>query len=155
MFLFLKLSFDILIYRAKLAIIKIMIQDARYMIHEKGQVMLITILTLSGILLGATTIAGLLMTYQIRQATDITNSTKAIMAADAGIEWELYKISQERGDYQISFSNGAALITTCKRLDSSDCLYDGSDMESGLTIRSIGQSLKVYRAFEMTLQESL
>ena len=123
--------------------------------NQSGQVMLITILTLSGILLGATTIAGLLMTYQIRQATDITNSTKAIMAADAGIELELYKVSKMRGDYQINFSNGAAVTTICKRSDDSNCLYDGSDIESGLAIKSIGQSLKVYRAFEMTLQESL
>ncbi|MDO8430221.1 MAG: hypothetical protein Q7S73_02540 [bacterium] len=59
--------------------------------NNGGQVMLITVLALSGTILGATTIAGLLMLYQIRQATDVVNSTKAIFAADSGFEWRLYK----------------------------------------------------------------
>ena len=57
--------------------------------------MLLTTITLSGALLGATTIAGLLMLYQIRQTTDIANSTKAIFAADGGLEWGLYTASCE------------------------------------------------------------
>ncbi len=72
-----------------------MIQETRNMKHEKGQVMLITVLALSGMLIGATTIAGLLMTYQIRNSGDITNSIKAIMAADAGIECGLYELSRD------------------------------------------------------------
>lgn len=55
-----------------------------------GQVMVLTVLALGGTLLGLTGIAGLLMVYQIRQATDLANSSKAIFAADAGIEWALY-----------------------------------------------------------------
>lgn len=130
-----------------------MTKHLKWLNNQKGQVMLITILALSGILLGATTIAGLLMAYQIRQAADITNSTKAIMAADAGIEWELYKISQKQKDYQLNFSNGAKVETSCKRADNLDCKYDGSDLESGLTIKSTGNSLRIYRAFELTLFE--
>lgn len=64
-----------------------------YKLHatrRSGQVMIITILVLGGAILSATTIAGLLMLYQIRQTTDIANSGKAIYAADAGIEWSLY-----------------------------------------------------------------
>ena len=57
---------------------------------RRGQVMIITILVLGGAILSATTIAGLLMLYQIRQTTDIANSGRAIYAADAGIEWSLY-----------------------------------------------------------------
>jgi hypothetical protein len=55
-----------------------------------GQAMLLTVLALGGTLLGATTIAGLLMIYQIRQNSDIRDSTKAIFAADAGIELTNY-----------------------------------------------------------------
>ena len=58
---------------------------------RSGQVMIITILVLGGAILSATTIAGLLMLYQIRQTTDIANSGRAIYAADAGIEWSLFK----------------------------------------------------------------
>lgn len=49
--------------------------------------MLLAILTLGGAILGATTIAGLLMLYQIRATTDIESSAKAVFAADAGVEW--------------------------------------------------------------------
>jgi hypothetical protein len=55
-----------------------------------GQVMVLTVLSLGGTLLGVTAIAGLLMLFQIRQATDLGNSAKAIFAADTGIEWALF-----------------------------------------------------------------
>ncbi len=52
--------------------------------------MLLSILALGGAILGATTIAGVLMLYQIRATTDTQNSAKAIFAADAGTEWTLF-----------------------------------------------------------------
>ena len=52
--------------------------------------MILTVLALGGAVLGATTIAGLLMLYQIRETTDLANSGKAIYAADSGIEMTLY-----------------------------------------------------------------
>ncbi len=52
--------------------------------------MLIAVLSLGGAILGATTVAGLLTLYQIRATTDTANSAKAIFAADAGTEWELF-----------------------------------------------------------------
>ena len=53
--------------------------------------MLLTVLIVSGTILGATTIAGLLMLYQIRQSTDFGRSLQAIFAADTGLEWQLYR----------------------------------------------------------------
>src|SRR3989338_6054344 len=55
-----------------------------------GQVMLLSMLILGGILLGASTLAGLLMLYQIRQTSNASLSAQAIFAADTGIEWGLY-----------------------------------------------------------------
>ena len=118
--------------------------------RARGQVMLITVLALSGTLLGATAIAGLLMLYQIRQASDIVNSTKAIFAADAGIETQLFQIFKgeppgECRDIPPADSppeplfNGATFRTTCK--------LDGSD----LVIQSVGTSGNVSRAFEVVL----
>ncbi len=52
--------------------------------------MILTVLIISGTILGATTIAGILMLNQIRQATNVGHSLQAIFAADAGLEWELY-----------------------------------------------------------------
>lgn len=52
---------------------------------------MITILALGGTMLGATTIAGLLMLYQVRQATDLKLSNKAVFAANTAVEWGNYQ----------------------------------------------------------------
>lgn len=57
----------------------------------RGQIMILTTLILSGTILAAVTIAGLLMLYQIRQAGNAAQSGRAIFVADAGLEYELYK----------------------------------------------------------------
>ena len=56
--------------------------------------MLLTVLFLSGAILSATAISGYLMFHQIKNLTDVSSSTKSIFAADAGIEWSLYKYFQ-------------------------------------------------------------
>jgi hypothetical protein len=61
---------------------------------QNGQVMILSVVILGGILLSAAAIAGLLMVYQIRASNDAVNSAKAIFAADAGIEvvsWCFFK----------------------------------------------------------------
>ncbi|MDE2000966.1 MAG: hypothetical protein KGI60_00160 [Patescibacteria group bacterium] len=124
---------------------------------KSGQVMLITVLALSGTILGATTIAGLLMLYQMRQASDIANSTKAIFAADTGIEWRLYKFFKADKDACLScpdggacpaptLANGATFTSTCD-----------SQTVNGVqtvTIRSTGVSQNNARAFEITLTQT-
>jgi hypothetical protein len=85
--------------------------------------MILTVLALGGAVLGATTIAGLLMLYQIRETTDLANSAKAIYAADSGIEWSLFNwFCGPSGNGRICqslplFVNGAKLAVSC---------YDGS-----------------------------
>ena len=101
----------------------------------RGQVMLLTVLILGGSILGASTIAGYLMLLKIRGASDITNSTKAIFAADTGIEWELYKQFKDSGYPKPSLSNGT----------------DFTSSNDGTVIKSIGQSSNSFRAFEMEL----
>ena len=51
----------------------------------KGQVMLLTVLIVSGSIIGATTIAGLLMLYELRNATNVSQSLQALFAADTGL----------------------------------------------------------------------
>jgi hypothetical protein len=76
--------------------------------------MLLTVLSIGGTILGATTIAGLLMLYQIRGATDFANSAKAIFAADAGTEWALYSYFNPASTLTMpSFANGALSSVTC------------------------------------------
>ncbi|MDP2704045.1 MAG: pilus assembly PilX N-terminal domain-containing protein [bacterium] len=57
---------------------------------QSGQAMLVTMLFMSGLILVGTAVAGLLVSYQIRQAADTQASTQAILAADAGIENAFY-----------------------------------------------------------------
>lgn len=100
--------------------------------------MLLTVLVLGGSILGASTIAGYLMLLKIRTSSDITNSTKAIYAADSGIEWELYKYFKDKPDYaQPALSNGASFIAT-----------------EGETIKVVGNAGNSYRAFEITFGTS-
>lgn len=98
--------------------------------------MLLTVLILGGSILGASTIAGYLMLLKIRGASDITNSTKAIFAADAGIEWELYKQFKNSNYSKPTFSNNANFTSS----------------NDGQTVKSIGSAGNNFRAFELKLQ---
>jgi hypothetical protein len=57
---------------------------------QDGQAMILSIVLLGALLLSASAIAGLLTIFQIRQANNVVNSTKAIFAADAALEWATY-----------------------------------------------------------------
>lgn len=55
-----------------------------------GQIMLLTVLILGGVIVGAASLVSSLIIYKIRQATDVGGSAKAVFASDSGIEWELF-----------------------------------------------------------------
>jgi len=97
--------------------------------------MLLTVLILGGVILSVSTIAGYITVQKIRQSSDVANSTKAIFAADAGIEWELYKKFGGQADKPI-FSNGADFETS----------------GTGDIKKSIGHSGNSFRAFEVEFQ---
>jgi len=100
---------------------------------NSGQVMLLTVLILGSVILSASTIAGYLMTLKIRASSDIANSAKAIFAADAGVEWELYKQFKNSEYPKPLFSNNA----------------DFTSSNDGRNIKSIGQASNSFRAFEI------
>jgi len=112
---------------------KFSISNSKFSNSARGQVILLTVLVLAGSMLGASVIAGYLMLLKIRASSDITNSARAIFAADAGVEWELYKQIKDPGYPKPSLSNGAEFTT-----------YQNEQM-----IKSIGESSGVFRAFEM------
>ena len=89
-------------------------------------------------MLGASTIAGYLMILKVRTSSDITNSVKAIFAAETGIEWELYKQSG---------SLRSSLYPKPKMTNNSDfkSFYD----ENTGIIKSIGEAGNSHRAFQM------
>ena len=109
--------------------------------------MLIAVLALGGAVLTATTIAGFLMSYQIRETTDFTNSAKSIFAADAGTEWALYSHFVNSSTPMTAFENGASATVTC---------YDELSTEvacgdpSAATAISKGFSVTTARAFLLT-----
>ena len=113
--------------------------------------MILTVLALGGTILGATTIAGLLMLYQLRQSTDLANSAKAIFAADAGLEYAFYNLfcvdNPEKPNCPALapiFQNQASHSVTC---------YDAAAApiecgEGTRTIHSVGMAGGASRAFE-------
>lgn len=130
---------------------------------RSGQALLLTVIALGGTLLGATTIAGLLMLYQIRQATDLKDSNKAIFAADAGLELANYTLrfparEVPLGEQPLLDENGngnGAVISQiiCYSATSTEpdtvmdpCLDDGS--VAPLVIRSYGEAGRANRAFQ-------
>lgn len=104
-----------------------------YAHHKSGQAMIILVMFLGATMLGITTIAGFITLQKIRTVTDIVDSTKAIYAADAGIEWWLYNTySSGGGTPQPTFSNESSVTIT-----------DISENE----VRSVGNTHRAYRAF--------
>lgn len=118
--------------------------------------MILTVLALGGTILGATTIAGLLMLYQIRQTTDLSNSARAIFAADAGLEHAFYDLFCGQDSNKtpcplqsetVSFTNGAAVEILC--LDDDNAEVECTD-ENLRRIRAVGRSGSATRALEAT-----
>jgi hypothetical protein len=109
-------------------------------------------------MLGATTVAGLLILFQIRQTTDAVNSAKAIFAADAGVEYALYdfycpfsspaRCSPPPEPEPPVFTNGATVDVTC--YDSTNATTTCGDASAASAI-SKGLSLSSRRAFFVDL----
>ncbi len=132
---------------------------------QSGQVLLFSVLILSGALLSVTVIAGLLTLYQLRQAGDVARSAQAIYAADAGLEMEFYRWFKDfdnchapsadlfvvPGSYPTTpacftianpLINGAQFVTLIEYRPGSGSL----PVTLGV-IRSTGQSARSFRAF--------
>ena len=107
-----------------------------------GQAMIMTVMTISGAVLSATSIVGLLMVNEIRHTTSVISSAKALFAADAGIECALMQhkdnIDRGCGKIETQLSNGASFT-----------VYDVED-ELGKVIgkRSVGKHGKIARSLE-------
>jgi len=105
---------------------------------SSGQVMLLTVMLLSGAILGATSLAGLLVLHQLRQAADINGSTRSIFAADSGLECALFKRYQDSGKdcgevQPVELGNGSSFKT----------------IDSGESIKSVGRAGRTSRALEL------
>jgi len=110
--------------------------------NEKGQVMLMIVMLIGSSILMATTISGYLMLQRLRMSSEIVDSTKAILAADTGIEWELYRYNKLDCNYpKPQMTNDSNFKTS---IDSDHC-----PTVADVSVRSIGNAIKSYRAFEI------
>ena len=123
--------------------------------------MILSVMALGGMILGVTTIAGLLMIYQVRQATDAALSARAIFAADSGLEWGLYNyycLSAPNNQktpcpaqppvFSNSVGNSAVgVAVTC--FDAAENPTDCAAATSTVTVRSVGSAGEASRAFEI------
>lgn len=78
--------------------------------NQKGQALLLIVVMMSGVLFLVTAVAGLLMYYQVEQASDAANSTVAIFAADTGLERGLYYYFYEYDPAQCTIA-GCTIVT--------------------------------------------
>ena len=109
--------------------------------------MLLSIIAIGGTLIAATTLAGLLMTYQLHGMSGIADSAKAIFAADTGLDWGLYQnVHPTSTDPAPSLSNGTDFSLRC--YNSASIEVDCRDASAN-TIRSVGHMGTSYRALEI------
>ncbi|MEK7555253.1 MAG: hypothetical protein AAB516_00300 [Patescibacteria group bacterium] len=122
---------------------------------QSGQVMLLTIVVLSGTLMTVSGVVGFLMLHKIRQSTDIVNSAKAIFAADSGIEWELYRCFKCKSVEICDFSCASPYDNPPPMTNSSNFTAIITDIDTDGKpdfIKSIGKAGNTARAFLMMLQ---
>lgn len=115
--------------------------------------MILSILVLGGAILGATTIAGLLMVFQIRQTTDVRNSAQAIFAADAGIETGMYNYFKVSSSTYLCSHDADPASDTCSFSFglSNGAIVNAMDTTSDNSLLSKGMAGTARRAFLSSL----
>jgi hypothetical protein len=102
--------------------------------RASGQALLIVVVFMSAIMLGISVITGYLFVQRIRTSADITRSTQAIFAADAGLEAQLYDIFQNQGFLSTSAK------TIQGTLEPASFEATREDNGTGFSITSLGTS---------------
>lgn len=113
--------------------------------------MLLSVLLISSAVLGAATIAGLLVVFQLRQTADAESSAQAVFAADSGIERALYTKYQLGGcvDGTIIESNDVGVndvFTVPNRTIDYKVVFGGGGC---ISATSAGRSGRSARAFSL------
>lgn len=105
--------------------------------NEDGIALLLTVIILSIVTLVSVFIVNII-SNELKLASDINDSKKAIYAADSGIEWQLYQIRYGVSVASPVMSNGASVSVTV------------TGNYPSLTIKSLGSYNIVKRQFEIT-----
>ncbi|HVO28700.1 MAG TPA: hypothetical protein VMT81_01830 [Candidatus Paceibacterota bacterium] len=132
-----------------------MLNMKKHPTHSSGQAILIAVLALGGAILGATAIAGLLMTYQVQSLTNSENSAAAIFAADSGVNWALYNYFQVSSTKPVialpTFANDASVTVACYNRNNAAVACNST---STLTAVAAGSSLNSRRTFLLNLTDA-
>ncbi len=110
--------------------------------RQSGQVMLLIVFIVGAGILSMTAISGYLLTQRIRMSSNLVDSTRAIYAADAGLECERYNQKTPPPASPINcnlFSDSAFVVSNT---DFTTIIDVGAR-----TIKSLGVSNNAYRAF--------
>ena len=103
---------------------------------ESGIALLLTVIILSIVTLVSVFIVNII-SNELKLASDINDSKKAIYAADSGIEWQLYQIRHESVASPV-MSNGATVSVTV------------TGNSPSFNIKSLGSFNTVKRQFEIS-----
>jgi len=111
---------------------------------NKGQAVIMLVMVLGATILGISTVVGFITLQKIRTATDAADSSKAIYAADAGVERCFYE----------KFGPGGTATSTCDFAVGDMVFSNGAGVEvidNVDVIKSIGRAGRTYRAFGIFL----
>jgi uncharacterized protein (UPF0333 family) len=120
------------------------------LINQKGQVMLLSVLLIGGSILIFSTIAGYSMLLRIRASSFSADSAKAVFAADAGIECELYRFNFADPKNPKSVNCNNLKFEDDRTSVETSIVYDASGVP--LYIKSIGSAGDSKRAFIMKFE---
>ena len=109
--------------------------------QNSGQIMLLSIVIIGTSILVVSIVAGYLMVQRLRFSSNMVDSAKAVFAADAGIECELYNVSNP-GAFNCNDSNVLNFDDPLVSVQTT------SDMVS--YVKSTGTSNKSKRAFYLS-----
>lgn len=121
-------------------------KNKKIILKNTGQIMIVVVLTLGGIMFGASVIGGILMSGQLRQIKNISDSAKAIYAADAGLNFGYYQFLSSGGASAPNFSNQANYTLLCLNLSRQPVTCNST---STAYIISKGTAGKVSRALQL------
>ncbi len=137
----------------------------------RGQAMLLAITLIGSVVLIFSSISGYFILQRLRMAADFVDSSKAIYAADTGLEWKLYQCFKcdQSGQTFCDINSATGNCSSNPAVDSLAPLMPSrtNPLTSFVSVvavsavgnstrydfKSVGTSNKSHRAFELILEE--
>lgn len=116
---------------------------------QRGQVLLLSILVLSGIIISTSFFVGFLMVQRLKQAALAIDSAQAFYLSDSGVEFELYKMFKNNNYSMACPSNLPNGVEIDSSIEVSPDSFI-SDVNLGLVIKSTGHVKNVDRGYDVS-----